>query len=132
MDLQTIFLHSYSQMSHVPYSFSSYKQGKLSVFLETLRFCTFRWDNYETPPLSFLPKHPQSASFRVSCCHTAAVSSPQGGFISVKGEIIPVKEISTLSSPVACGLSSEWWQQAAVSEVGKLSLACKTPWDPVG
>ncbi|OWK64402.1 Sodium/glucose cotransporter 4 [Lonchura striata] len=47
----------------------------------------------------------------------AAVSSPQGGFISVKGEIIPVKEISTLPSPVACGLSSEWWQQAAVSEV---------------
>lgn len=40
-------------MSHVPYSFPNYKQGKLRVYLKMWCFCTFRWDNYETPPLSF-------------------------------------------------------------------------------
>lgn len=67
-------------------------------------------------------KHLQSASFPVSCCCTAAVSSPQGGFISVKGEMIPVKEISTLPSPIACALSSEQWQQAAVNWDGKVAI----------
>lgn len=89
------------------------------MFLKTRCFCALIiWK----PTTELLPKHPQSASFLISCCRTAAVSSPQGSFISVKGEMIPVKEISTLPSPIACALSSEQWQQAAVNRDEKVAI----------
>lgn len=36
--------------------------------------------------------------------------------------MIPVKEISMLPSPIACALSSEQWQQAAVNRDGKVAI----------
>lgn len=123
VDLQTS--HSYSQRSHVSYSFPSYKQW----FLKAQCFCALRWDNYENPPQNFYQNtHSLLDSFLVSCCLTAAVSSRQGSFISVKGKMILVKEISTLPSPIALSSGS----RLQSTEMGKVPLACKTPWDPAG
>lgn len=86
------------------------------------------WDNHQNPPLNFY-------SIRLGCfipClllpYSCCFQSPRWLHFS-QGWNYFCKEISTLPSPIACALSSE---QAAVTKMGRLPLACKTAWDPVG